>query len=93
MHENRPDTGWLSLQVNRTAVAGLVSELWGCLVLPQPGLGCGLVQALTATSGAPPQHYLGILHTLTAGSQVGCAALLWLQHHSACSITLISTRT
>ena len=72
--------GWLSPQVNQTAVAELVSELWGCLVLPEPELGCALVQALTATSGAPPQHYLGILHTLTAGSQVGCRQLCQHTH-------------
>jgi hypothetical protein len=58
-------------QVNQTAVAGMVTELWGCLVLPRPGLDCQLVQRLTATSGAPAQHYVGILHTLTADSQVG----------------------
>ena len=61
-------------------MAELVGELWACLVLPEPGLGCALVQALTATSGAPPQHYLGILHTLTAGSQVRFTAL-WASGH------------
>jgi hypothetical protein len=60
----------LQTQVNQTAVAELVTELWGCLVLPEPGLQCELVQRLTATSGAPAQHYVGILHTLTAHPQV-----------------------
>lgn len=80
--ENWPDNGGWRPQVNQMVVAELVSELWGCLVLAEPGLGCALVQRLTATSGAPPQHYLGILHTLTAGSQVCSAALLCFQQKS-----------
>ena len=48
----------------------LVAELAGCLVAASPGLDCRLVQRLTSTSGAPAQHYVGVLHTLTLDSQV-----------------------
>ncbi len=56
--------------MNETTTLQLVEQLLGCLVLPEPGLGCPLVQGLTSTSGAPPQHYISVLHTLTSDSQV-----------------------
>ncbi len=57
-------------QVDSVAIAATVSQLQGCLVASAPAMQCDLAQALITPSGAPVQHYLGVLRTLSGDSQV-----------------------
>lgn len=59
------------VQVDGGALKARVAELKGCLVASSPAMQCDVARALITASGAPVQHYIGVLHTVSKDSQVG----------------------
>lgn len=60
----------LAPQLNATTITSTVRQLSDCLLVSSPGMKCSLAQRLITASGSPVQHYLGVLHSLSADSQV-----------------------
>ena len=56
------------MQVNTTALAGVVDELISCLMTADPGLTCPLAARLMTATG-PAEHYIGVLRSPTRDSQ------------------------
>lgn len=57
------------LQINPRAVNQTVSQLSDCLLASNMGMTCALARDLITASGAPLQHYIGVLNTLTSDPQ------------------------
>jgi len=71
LHALAATPGTAPWQVDGGALKARVAELKGCLVASSPAMQCDVARALITASGAPVQHYIGVLHTVSKDSQDG----------------------